>query len=182
MSRRTYDMAHQWCRDCFRYIPKHGWKESAWNDITKTCRTCTNNYKRTTRNPHYREELKALKAEIRRAIQLERDTLRREVQEVKRQVREETREARYFEREFRRSCRNLGLDPDYIWKLYQAHDGTCQICTRHEDELRTRLCIDHCHDTGAFRGFLCDTCNSGLGFLGDSYEGIKRALEYLHRS
>lgn len=44
-----------------------------------------------------------------------------------------------------------------------------------------RLAIDHCHITGAFRGWLCDNCNTGLGKLGDTKAGLLRALEYLER-
>ena len=43
------------------------------------------------------------------------------------------------------------------------------------------LLLDHCHDTGAFRGWLCDSCNLGLGKLGDTKAGLLRALEYLAR-
>src|SRR5690606_35980569 len=123
----------QYCPDCFLWKTEEHFKPSYWGQQYKTCRPCTNDYKRQTRDPAYKAERQALKDSIRRARNLEKEALRREVQEIKRQVREETREARYFEREFRRSCRNLGLDPDYIWKLYQEHDGTCQICTRHEN-------------------------------------------------
>jgi hypothetical protein len=45
-----------------------------------------------------------------------------------------------------------------------------------------RLSIDHCHETGAFRGWLCDSCNLGLGKLGDTIEAVERALEYLKRA
>lgn len=42
--------------------------------------------------------------------------------------------------------------------------------------------LDHQHDTGAFRGWLCSRCNRGLGMLGDTREGIERALAYLQRT
>lgn len=44
------------------------------------------------------------------------------------------------------------------------------------------LCIDHDHKTGAFRGWLCFPCNTGLGKLGDNIDGLLRAIEYLKRA
>jgi len=41
------------------------------------------------------------------------------------------------------------------------------------------LHLDHCHTTGRFRGWLCASCNLGIGSLGDNVEGVKRALAYL---
>ena len=42
--------------------------------------------------------------------------------------------------------------------------------------------LDHCHETGQFRGWLCKTCNTGLGLLGDNIESIRKALDYLLKS
>jgi len=42
--------------------------------------------------------------------------------------------------------------------------------------------LDHCHDTGEFRGWLCKQCNTGLGNLGDTLKSLKLAVEYLERS
>jgi hypothetical protein len=41
------------------------------------------------------------------------------------------------------------------------------------------LVVDHDHNTGAVRGLLCHSCNTGLGHLGDSVETLARALDYL---
>ena len=43
------------------------------------------------------------------------------------------------------------------------------------------LHLDHDHKTGVFRGWLCYSCNIGLGYLGDSAEGLLSALRYLSR-
>ena len=50
----------------------------------------------------------------------------------------------------------------------------CECCGR-----ISRLNLDHCHATGRFRGYLCSDCNTGIGKLGDSKEGILKALVYL---
>lgn len=42
--------------------------------------------------------------------------------------------------------------------------------------------LDHCHATGKFRGWLCRTCNLGIGQLNDNIEGLIRALAYLQKN
>jgi|MEHZ01.5.fsa_nt_MEHZ011347875.1_2 hypothetical protein len=39
--------------------------------------------------------------------------------------------------------------------------------------------FDHCHVEHVFRGWLCNTCNSGIGVLGDTLPHLERAVEYL---
>ncbi len=43
------------------------------------------------------------------------------------------------------------------------------------------LHLDHCHSADEFRGWLCQKCNHGIGLLGDSKEGLLRAIAYLDR-
>lgn len=45
-----------------------------------------------------------------------------------------------------------------------------------------KIMIDHCHDTGNFRGWVCRKCNTGIGNLGDTIEGLQRAIKYLESS
>lgn len=42
--------------------------------------------------------------------------------------------------------------------------------------------LDHDHVTGAFRGWLCRKCNSGIGLLGDTFVKVMRAATYLRRN
>lgn len=65
-----------------------------------------------------------------------------------------------------------------------AQSGRCAICGL--DESRSNLgsgnfmlSVDHCHDSGAVRGLLCNNCNRAIGMLGDSPEILKRAIRYL---
>jgi hypothetical protein len=53
--------------------------------------------------------------------------------------------------------------------------GVCDLCGRATENLH----IDHDHATGAIRGVLCQSCNTGLGKLGDTVAGLERALAYL---
>lgn len=54
----------------------------------------------------------------------------------------------------------------------------CGCCGTEEPEYRGWQ-VDHDHDTGKIRGILCSACNTGIGKLGDSEEGVLRALNYL---
>ena len=55
----------------------------------------------------------------------------------------------------------------------------CQLCGKKE---AASYHLDHCHTTGTFRGLLCSKCNNGLGMLGDSIEGLQKAITYLEKS
>tara|TARA_Y100000114_G_C11690752_1_gene293430 strand:+ start:302 stop:787 length:486 start_codon:yes stop_codon:yes gene_type:complete len=41
------------------------------------------------------------------------------------------------------------------------------------------LQLDHEHETGEFRGWICFQCNQGIGKLGDNLEGVVKAVWYL---
>ena len=58
--------------------------------------------------------------------------------------------------------------------------SVCECCG--EPPQAKGLCLDHCHETVTFRGWLCGACNLAIGNLGDSEAGLLRALEYLRRS
>jgi hypothetical protein len=76
--------------------------------------------------------------------------------------------------------KRYGVTPDNYKAMLEAQGGTCALCPRTpEQERYNKLSIDHCHTTGKVRGLLCASCNHGLGKLGDSSEGLKRALDYI---
>jgi hypothetical protein len=53
----------------------------------------------------------------------------------------------------------------------------CECCDR--EPKSGGLHLDHDHDTGEFRGWLCRSCNTGLGLLGDNMKALDRAAYYL---
>lgn len=53
-------------------------------------------------------------------------------------------------------------------------NGLCGVC----DEPK-QLVIDHCHNSGNFRGMLCRDCNLALGLLRDKIDNLTRAINYL---
>ncbi len=63
-------------------------------------------------------------------------------------------------------------------KIHTLPAEACQCC----GSTSTTLVLDHCHATGAFRGWLCQRCNTCIGGLGDTMEALQRAITYLARS
>lgn len=59
--------------------------------------------------------------------------------------------------------------------------GRCENCGD-VPKTGTSLNIDHDHDSGKFRGWLCRNCNMAIGGLGDNMHGLERALAYLRRA
>jgi hypothetical protein len=53
-------------------------------------------------------------------------------------------------------------------------NSKCFCCGKKE-----KLHLDHNYKNKKFRGYLCNSCNTGLGKLGDNKAGLKRALRYL---
>ena len=72
-----------------------------------------------------------------------------------------------------------GLAPGEYEKMLDDQDGRCAICGV-EPGARP-LSVDHCHETGVVRGLLCHGCNTGIGFLKDSTDLLKKAVKYLNK-
>jgi hypothetical protein len=51
-------------------------------------------------------------------------------------------------------------------------DNLCECC----GEL-ARLYLDHCHDTGAFRGWVCNSCNTCVG-IADNVERLEKRIAF----
>ncbi|KKM91648.1 hypothetical protein LCGC14_1226370 [marine sediment metagenome] len=62
-------------------------------------------------------------------------------------------------------------------KIEAMFTGFCYVCNVKENE--KKLHMDHCHETGEFRGWLCSGCNRIIGFAKDSPERLEAAAEYL---
>jgi hypothetical protein len=78
-----------------------------------------------------------------------------------------------------RVLRKYGVSMDVYEKRIASRD-TCEICLCPPHNTRP-LVYDHCHTTGNFRGVLCDSCNTAIGKLGDTAEGVSRAVKHLSR-
>jgi hypothetical protein len=62
-------------------------------------------------------------------------------------------------------------------------DGLCESCGNNngfkKNGTQKSLCLDHCHTTGEFRGWLCYGCNGAEGNLKSSCRNIMKLHEYL---
>ena len=80
----------------------------------------------------------------------------------------------------------FGMDMGVYQQLFVEQKGLCAICEKPETATRAGkvkwLAIDHCHDSNAVRGLLCQGCNTGLGALGDDPERLERAAAYIRKA
>jgi hypothetical protein len=60
--------------------------------------------------------------------------------------------------------------------------ATCEICGHPPGGRFAHLDLDHCHDTGKFRGWLCRQCNIALGMAKDSPACLRALAAYLEKS
>ncbi len=66
--------------------------------------------------------------------------------------------------------------------MLSEQKGNCAICGDHYTETsKSRLCVDHDHDTLKVRQLLCASCNSGLGHFRESLDVLLSAMSYLQR-
>lgn len=85
----------------------------------------------------------------------------------------------------RGKARRYGLDEDLVIAYVGAHGGRCDICGRTAEEAGEqhrgggRLCIDHDHATGEFRGLICHPCNLMLKDSQDDPGILRTAAAYL---
>lgn len=73
----------------------------------------------------------------------------------------------------------LGISHAMLRTLENRHDNCCAICGGPPKFPRVRLCVDHDHKTGFFRGLLCGHCNTALGLFQDRPDILCKAAEYL---
>jgi hypothetical protein len=71
-----------------------------------------------------------------------------------------------------------------IRKTAPPKPTVCECCGRNPD-IDTTIrgwAMDHNHITEEFRGWICQTCNIGLGHFKDSVEGLTKAIDYLEQT
>lgn len=92
----------------------------------------------------------------------------------------------------RPSCRNCRIDIDGV-KLLNSEKRrmlinkpnkffVCPICEKGSiPGITANLVIDHNHENGLAREWLCDSCNTGLGRFKDDISALNKAIEYLKK-
>lgn len=68
---------------------------------------------------------------------------------------------------------------EYNAKL-AAQNNECAICGMKLPNDGPLTHLDHCHNTGKLRAFLCTNCNRGLGHFQDSTDNLQKAIDYLN--
>lgn len=76
-----------------------------------------------------------------------------------------------------RKRERLGI-PSYKDSPLPPEDKSCQCCGKSK---KNNLHLDHDHLTGEFRGWICYSCNIGIGLLGDQLPDVEAAHAYLER-
>lgn len=77
--------------------------------------------------------------------------------------------------------KKYNLSKEEYNKLFYKQKGCCAICKKHQSEIKRKLAVDHCHETGRVRGLLCFTCNVGLGHFKDNENILQLAIAYLRK-
>ena len=71
--------------------------------------------------------------------------------------------------------KKYGISLEEYRKECEKRGNICDICSVITDTMH----VDHNHITGKVRGFLCGSCNRGIGLLKDSPEILDKASHYL---
>lgn len=69
-----------------------------------------------------------------------------------------------------------------IWDAKKPEHGaifTCPICTKDSIVGITKIVLDHNHSNGEVRGWLCESCNTGIGRFDDDPVVIQKAIDWL---
>jgi len=78
-----------------------------------------------------------------------------------------------------------GVSPEQFLEAWDKQEGKCSICKDTLPDLltydnrRRGYAIDHNHETGAFRGILCNECNALLGMAEENPTILESAITYL---
>jgi hypothetical protein len=74
--------------------------------------------------------------------------------------------------------KKYGITLSQYLAILDSQKGRCAVC----EKALKKPHVDHDHKTGRVRGILCAACNVAIAQLGDSPEGILRAMIYLLRA
>jgi len=99
--------------------------------------------------------------------------------EVKSQYDKSTKgRTKNLEKRLRYRAEVLGLTTSDLAAHMMLQDYRCAICDS-EFKAERDAHIDHDHQTNRFRGFLCGSCNRGLGLFKDNIQYLEQAKTYL---
>ena len=73
-----------------------------------------------------------------------------------------------------------GISLEEYEAMLETQGGECAVCGTPSPKGGWHL--DHNHLTNELRGFLCNPCNRGIGYLQDDINLLMKAIEYLKRT
>lgn len=76
-----------------------------------------------------------------------------------------------------RAKEQLRLDRKRMEAAGRSKAEACEICGSEKH----RIHFDHCHLSGAFRGWLCQRCNLALGLVSDDVGTLRAMIQYLQK-
>jgi hypothetical protein len=85
------------------------------------------------------------------------------------------------------ASKRYGVPAAELHRMLDEQGNVCAICGEAKKGWaktslrRDALVIDHCHNSGRVRGFLCGDCNTALGRFNDDPARLRAALAYLER-
>jgi len=72
---------------------------------------------------------------------------------------------------------------DWLKKKPQTEPFECPVCKKRTIAgVTSKVVLEHDHRTGKPGGWICDSCNTGLGRFKDNIELLKSAIEFLKKS
>src|SRR5271155_5623660 len=112
-----------------------------------------------------------------------------EVASVSKEARNEAQK-RYWKRHPEKRMEWARKNPERVRQIQRRFNGQpepsrpkpelCELCGQPPRTGRWKtLHLDHCHMTGVFRGWICNSCNTGLGCFRDNVILLRKAAEYL---
>ena len=77
--------------------------------------------------------------------------------------------------------KRYGITAEDYDEMHEAQGGKCMCCGDEVSDYGrgSRLHVDHCHETGAVRGLLCQRCNLLIGHADECTDRLRSAVEYL---
>ena len=83
-----------------------------------------------------------------------------------------------------KKCRKHNITTTYRLKKkhFKSDNPTCDICGINESQIKGVLHLDHCHKTDKFRGWLCNSCNHGIGSLKEDETIFIKAMQYIRET
>jgi transposase-like protein len=158
------ELERKMCSKCKHEKPaKDFYKVAGGLRLRPECKSCTNLYHKKYRSTEYGKI----------ATKKARDTYMSSPDNVLKDKQNKSEWARF---------KKYGLVKSDYNRMLEMQSFKCKICGKEHSNTKLGLVVDHDHVTGEVRGLLCDGCNRGLGFFGDSERALELAAVYLRSS